>query len=322
MNEDFDNYFSGALSDKEKRDFIERVASDETAKAEFIRMQQTVALSQLHTQKGDAAFASEMLYELDKTVRFKARRRIWWNMTKYAAVIAVLVINSWLLWDKFNPSEEELAYTVIEVPKGQRISMTLTDGTVAWLSPRSTLRIPNQFNKKERTVELDGEGYFTVTKDAQKPFFVKTGSHQVKVLGTRFNVFAYSKSKRFQTDLLEGRVEVADIRYPENVVQLQPGEKVMLENDRLVKSISHFNNEDYLKNGVFNFTNKPFGEILEYLTLWYDMTFDVKDPVKKEFPISGKFRQSDEVKNILKALQGVHAFKYTEIDEQNITIYE
>ncbi len=76
------------------------------------------------------------------------------NLAKYAAVVAILLINIWLLTDKFIPEEKAPLYTKIEVPKGQRIFMTLQDGTEAWLSPRSVIKIPNEFSKDERSVEL------------------------------------------------------------------------------------------------------------------------------------------------------------------------
>jgi len=321
MKEELDNYFLGELTDTEKNALFDKIESDEECKSEFIEMQNTVTLTQLLPQKDDNEFSSQMIGELFATVEKRRLRRTLWNVTKYAAVVALLIVNGWLVKEKVIAPAEVITYTTIEVPKGQRVSMTLQDGTEAWLSPRSVLRIPNQFNTKERFLELDGEGYFSVTKDEKRPFIVQTGQHRVKVLGTRFNVFAYSESNRFETDLLEGKVEVSDRFKPENMVSLTPGEKVTFMDNRLVKSISYFNNEDYLKNGVFSFSNKPFGEILEYLTLWYDIRFEIKDSAKKELLVSGKFRQSDEVKNILKALQGVHPFKYKEITEQKIEIY-
>ena len=322
MKEELDNYFLGNLSDEEKATLLDKIESDENQKSEFIRMQNTVALSKLYDQKGDREWAGRMIKELDRKAKQKQTRRIYLNMARYAAVIALVVINGWLFTDKISLlEEEETAYTVVEVPKGQRICMTLTDGTEIWLSPRSVLHIPEKFRKDERVVKLNGEGYFSVTKDDKKPFIVQTKLHNIKVLGTHFNVFSYSESERFTTDLLEGKVEVTNREKQENAIVLKPGEKVSLENNQLVKSISIFNNEDYLKNGIFSFSNKPFDEILEYLTLWYDVRFDIKDSAKKELLVSGKFRQSDEIKNILKALQGVHTFKFKEINEQRIEIY-
>ena len=84
------------------------------------------------------------------------------------------------------------SYTEITVPKGQRVHLTLPDGSEAWLSSLSTLKWPSVFSSDARTVELDGEGFFTVTKDASRPFTVQTQKYDVRVLGTEFNVYAYS----------------------------------------------------------------------------------------------------------------------------------
>lgn len=321
MEEEFEKYFLRKLSGKEKKDLLDKIEADENLKSEFIRMQHTVTLSKLYPQKGDADFARRMIRELENGVRRRQSRHRLLNVVKYAAIVALLLVNSWFLFSKIFASEEEISYTTIVVPKGQRISMTLQDGTEAWLSPRSVLRISNQFNKNNRLVELDGEGYFVVSKNKEKPFIVRTDQHDIKALGTRFNVFSYNESSRFETDLLDGQVEVYGLDNTKQQVLLNPGEKVTLENNQLIKSVSLFNNEEYLKSGIFNFNNKAFVEILEYMTLWYDIEFDIKNSAKKELLISGKFRQSDEVKNILKALQGVHKFRYKEIDEQRIEIY-
>ena len=324
LREEFDKYFVGELYGSEKRIFFDKIEADEELKSEFIDMQKAVALTKLYPQKEDDAMAVSMMADLDKRIKRKYNRKVMLNITKYAAVVAILIINAWLLVDRTKPAkEDELAYTTIEVPKGQRISMTLQDGTQAFLSPRSVMRISNRFNKEERVIELDGEGYFAVEKNDKKPFIVRTGQHNVKVLGTRFNVFAYSQSHRFETDLLEGKVEVSDQSAPLNFVVLNPREKVTLVDNKLIKSVSHFNNDEYLKNGIFSFSNKPFSEVLEYLSLWYDIKFDIKKSVNKNLPVSGKFRQSDEVKKILSGLQGIGmlSFKYKEIDEHLIEIY-
>lgn len=320
MKEKLDDYFLGIISQADKRDLLDKVEADGECKKEFIRMQNTVALSKICPQKGDDKYVARMMDEFAKKKVRKQVRFTLWKTAKYAAIIAVLLVNAWFLFYS-SEEEEEVTYTTIQVPKGQRVCMTLQDGTEAWLSPRSTLRIPSKFNTNERVIELDGEGYFAVAADKEKPFIVQTGKHNVRVLGTRFNVFSYSESHRFETDLLEGKVEVFNRFNPQIVTELSPGERVYLKNDQLVKTKSLFDNEDYLKNGIFSFSNKPFAEILEYLRLWYDIQFDVRDSAKKELLVSGKFRQSDEIKYILKALQGVHSFKYKEISDQTIEIY-
>lgn len=321
MNEQLDKYFLGELSDTEKAILFDQIESSPENKTEFIRMQNTVTISKLAEQSKDNEWAAQKMKELETSINRKQIRRFYLNAAKYAAVIAILLANIWLLTDKFIPEEKLPLYTQIEVPKGQRIYMTLQDGTEAWLSPRSVIRIPSEFSKDERSVELDGEGFFSVTKDAKRPFIVKTQQYNIKVLGTKFNVFAYSKSKRFETNLVEGRVQVFNNHDPEENIILQPNEMVALTNGNLIKSMASFNNEDYLESGIFYFSNKKFSEILDYLTLWYNVKFSIKDSAKIDQYVSGKFRQSDDIERILKALQGVHHFKYKIINNEEIEIY-
>lgn len=321
MNEQLDKYFLGELSDTEKAILFDQIESSPENKTEFIRMQNTVTISKLAEQSKDNEWAAQKIKELETSINRKQIRRFYLNAAKYAAVIAILLVNIWLLTDKFIPEDKLPLYTQIEVPKGQRIYMTFQDGTEAWLSPRSVIRIPSEFSKDERSVELDGEGFFSVTKDAKRPFIVKTQQYNIKVLGTKFNVFAYSKSKRFETNLVEGRVQVFNNNDPEENIILQPNEMVALTNGNLIKSMASFNNEDYLESGIFYFSNKKFSEILDYLTLWYNVKFSIKDSAKIDQYVSGKFRQSDDIERILKALQGVHHFKYKIINNEEIEIY-
>lgn len=321
MNEQLDNYFLGLLSDTEKSELFDRIESSPEDKAEFVRMQNTVTISRLGEQKGDDEWASRKREELNNKISRNRSRTLYIHIAKYAAVAAILLVNAWLLADKFIPEEKQPLYTTIEVPKGQRIYMTLQDGTEAWLSPRSVIKIPNDFSEKERSVELDGEGFFSVTKDIARPFIVKTRQYDIKVLGTRFNVFAYSESGRFETNLVEGRVQVMNNENQQENILMNPGEMVMLSDGKLLKSVASFNNEEYLKSGIFNFSNKKFSEILDCLTLWYKVKFSIKESAHVEQYISGKFRQSDDIERILKALQGVHGFKYKLVSSEEIEIY-
>ena len=321
MNEQLDKYFLGELSDAEKVLLFDRIESDPDSKAEFIRMQNTVTVSKLAGQSEGAEWSGKKMKELETRINRKQARRLYLNLAKYAAVIAILLVNVWLLTDKFIQEEKVPLYTQIKVPTGQRIYMTLQDGTEAWLSPRSVIKIPSEFSKEERSVELDGEGFFSVTKDAKRPFIVKTQGYNIKVLGTKFNVFAYTKSKRFETNLVEGSVQVINNKQPEEHMILKPNEMVSLKDGVLVKSIAAFNNEEYLKSGIFYFSNKKFSEVLDYLTLWYKVKFEVKDSAQIDKYVSGKFRQSDDIERILKALQGVHHFRYKIENNEEIKIY-
>ncbi len=110
----------------------------------------------------------------------------------------------------------------LKIPRGMNQQLTLTDGTKVWLNAESTLEYPETFEgKPNREVYLKGEAYFEVTKDTEHPFRVKTDALETLVLGTSFNVRAYSKEDT-QVTLVEGSVKVSDKHQGE--LHLQPGE--------------------------------------------------------------------------------------------------
>lgn len=308
------------LSSIEKEQLFDEIESSAEVKEEFLQMQNVMAISKLGTKKGDIAWAEEnkkkLFNKLDRQKRYKIYRRT----LSYAAIVTLLALNIWLFVDKPETISREVLYTRIEVPKGQRIYMTFQDGTQAWLSPRSVIRIPNDFSEKERFIELDGEGFFNVTKDPERPFFVKTKKYDIKVLGTKFNVFAYSSSPRFEANLVVGSIQLMNNLNPKENLIMEPNEKVTAINGELTKSTEIFDNEDYLESGIFYFKNKKFSEILDYLNLWYNVNFNISSNINLNKPVSGKFRQSDDIERILKALQSVHFFNY-KIESDKITIY-
>lgn len=297
------------------------MTDDELTKRELARLKNAYALSGLLPQEGDKERTRQGLKELNERIVQRSHRRLRLNIMKYAAVICLLVVSTWFITYLYVSDDSETLFTEINVPKGQRVNIVLADGTSVWLSPRSKIKVPNEFKQANRVVELDGEGFFEVTKNVEHPFIVKTGKYNVKVLGTRFNVFAYSEKSRFETCLVEGSVLVYNRDNEKDGLYLKPNEKVSLENNRLVKSVSDFNNEKYLESGVFSFQSKPFIEILEYLSLWYGVQFEVERSVAIYRKISGKFRQSDEVDNILRALQGAHSFNFKRLDNDKIQIF-
>lgn len=107
-----------------------------------------------------------------------------------AAVIALLLISGIYMMNFINSAERK--YTTVLVPPGQRINIVLADKSNVWLNSNTKFKYPSDFSKKNRMVFLDGEAYFDVSKDAKRPFIVKTSQGDVRVKGTDFNVEAYS----------------------------------------------------------------------------------------------------------------------------------
>lgn len=321
MNDKLDKYFSGEMSTSEKEEFFLFLDTVPEAKKEFVRTKNALAISELIERKEDEETTLKGVREFDRRLGKRAARRFRLNLLKYAAITLLLIISSWFASWKYNQYQQKDLYTEINVPKGQRVNMILADGTSVWLSPRTRIKIPNEFRGNTRTIELDGEGYFSVTKDPKRPFIVKTQQFDVEVLGTEFNVFSYTELPRFETSLVKGSVVVYKRNNRNENILLKPNEKVSVINNVMVKSSSDFDNQDYLKSGIYSFKSKQFVEILDCLSLWYNVKFKVSGTVALTRKISGKFRQSEEVEKILSALQGVYHFDFRRITDDEFEIY-
>ena len=141
--------------------------------------------------------------------RRAVKRQLHSGWMKYAAAIVIVFLIAANVYQAFmnKSSDETVASTTIEVPTGQRVSLTLADGTRVWLNSGSILSYPAKFDQKNRMVRLDGEGYFEATADRDYPFVVQTAKLDVKVLGTKFNVQAYP-DEDIEVSLLEGQLYV------------------------------------------------------------------------------------------------------------------
>ena len=155
----------------------------------------------------------------------------------------------------------------LKIPRGMNKQITLTDGTKVWLNAESTLEYPETFEgKPNREVYLKGEAYFEVTKDAEHPFRVKTDALETLVLGTSFNVRAYSEEDT-QITLVEGSVKVSDNQ--QNELHLQPGEHT---DEKLHKTqVEKTENYHSWSEGIFYFDNTELVEIMRELGRWYNI---------------------------------------------------
>jgi ferric-dicitrate binding protein FerR (iron transport regulator) len=319
MYKELNNYFAGRMTRVEKVVFFRQLEADERLKAEFVRRQNMMALSGLQRRDDDERLAWEKFYALKRTANIRRLRRIAWTVSKYAAVIALAVLVGYMT--KRSPTTLPPAtYTCIEAPAGQRASMTLADGTKIWLQPRSSLKLSDRFNKQDRIIELNGEGYFSVEKNEELPFVVQTRQYNITATGTAFSVFAYAESPLFETCLTEGSVEIADKTNETATVRLRPNEKADNFHGRLKKNDVGHAQVQMAKNGIFSFENMPLGEITQRLELWYDVKITIANPKTAGYLFSGKFRQTDDIKNIMRAIKETGKFSYKFRNEHLIEI--
>ena len=231
----------------------------------------------------------------------------------YAGVAAAIALflavgNGWYQARQTRLDLESLN-TTINVPIGQRIEVTLQDGTRVCLNAGSSLEFPNVFSKHDRKVRLSGEAMFDVMPDADCPFVVETYGYDVQVYGTKFNVEAEAASAEFSTALLQGSVKVTD-RASGAGFFLVPGEKAELVQGKLRRS-PITNSDEYLwTEGIISLQCDSFTELLKRMEKAYDVHFIIqfdKEPVVR---CRGKIRVSDGIEHALEILKLGTDFNY------------
>jgi ferric-dicitrate binding protein FerR (iron transport regulator) len=212
-------------------------------------------------------------------------------------------------------SKGEAVYNKVSTARGNQYQLVLADGSKVWLNSASSLRFPTAFTGDRREVELDGEGYFEIAKNAAKPFHVKTQTQDIEVLGTHFNVNAYADEAATKTTLLEGSVKVRQWSMvngqlkTDNEALLSPGEQAVLKaNSRF--TIDRSPDLDQVmawKNGWFEFEKTDIKTIMRQISRWYDVDIRYETKTDNE-TYGGRISRSLNLSNILKMLEnyGVH----------------
>ncbi|HKJ79640.1 MAG TPA: FecR family protein, partial [Prolixibacteraceae bacterium] len=161
-----------------------------------------------------------------------------------AVLLPVLLVLSSAYYYAINFKYSEPVYTEIIAPPKHNSQIILSDSTQVWLSPESSLKFAQTYSDKERVVDLSGEGYFEVSHNAEKPFYVNTNLLKVKVLGTSFNVEAYPGDQIIRTTLVRGSVEVLASGSQSSVL-LSPGDRLSFNTETKAVKIEKVNTGIY-----------------------------------------------------------------------------
>ena len=234
------------------------------------------------------------------------------------AVVVILTLAFSYLYQGYKNRRADVIMSTISVPEGQRTHLTLPDGTTVWLNARTTIQYPSSFNKKKRVVILQGEAYFDVKRNEDKPFVVQTSVCDVEVLGTKFNVNAYPELKKFEATLMHGSVKVIPKANPSQVVILKPEHKLSLENGKLnITRVENFDPYRW-KEGLICFTDESFLNIMKDFEKYYGVKIVMENEKVGESHFMGKFRLSDGIDYALRILQGNLKFQYEKDNEKQI----
>ena len=178
----------------------------------------------------------------------------------------------------------EILHT-ITTPRGGNYQVKLPDGSMVWLNASSSLRFPAFFTGNERRVELEGEGYFEVAKDATRRFRVVSANQSITVLGTHFNVSSYEDEPAVLTTVLEGKVRVqatlkgAEIPGAAEVLTVNEQSTLDMTGGRMTKKLTDVSQSVAWKAGKFQFQGTPISEVMRQFSRWYDFDFELEGSV-------------------------------------------
>ncbi len=213
---------------------------------------------------------------------------------------------------KVNNSDAGVTYNTIETPKGGQYKVILPDGTKVWLNASSSLKFPTVFKGRERRVEMSGEGYFEVAKDAIIPFIVSTEREVVKVLGTHFNINSYKEDKYSRTTLVEGKVKVSfpigDNLKEEQSIILKPGQQSVINENSMNVITTDIQETLAWKNGEFMFNNEDIEDAMIKIARWYDVEIVYPRPIKRTsiWGAVSRFKNISEVLKVLELTGSIH----------------
>lgn len=249
----------------------------------------------------------------------------YFQIVKIAAVF-VLAFVLGLYVKSFNKVSEQLV-TEVKTPLGSKTQLSLPDGTKVWLNAGSKISYTNSFNKENRDIKLDGEAYFDVAHNKNMPFIIHPDNKlSIKVLGTAFNVKAYSNEGTVETTLERGSLLVVDNENDTNEAKLKPQQRAIFVKEQgnvnlSDKELGLINNEvdkyrgkfivsDNVESQVFTswkenklvFRNESFASLVVKLERWYGTSIVVKDKEILKYHFNGSIENETltDVMNIIK----------------------
>ncbi|MDR0348662.1 MAG: FecR family protein [Tannerella sp.] len=234
------------------------------------------------------------------------------SFQKIAAIlfIPLLILTGYLYMQR--DGDDKLQQVEVNTNSGVISTFYLPDGSKVWLNTSSSLKYINSTDLNERIVELNGEGYFEVVKNTQKPFVVKVGeNYAVEVLGTSFNIAGYADDESIETTLIDGAVKLNMLSENNKTISynLKPNQKAEYHKEGKAITISNVNSEADIDwtNGAIIFRQEPMDKVLKKLSRHYNVCFDVQDQDIYHALITATFsdEQLPQIMEYLKIASGI-----------------
>ncbi len=254
-----------------------------------------------------------------------SNHRGWLNYHWLAVAALVLIVFSFsFFYFKFPVPNKVVSYTVINAPKGKKKQFSLPDGSIVYLNSGSFVRVPSDFNEKDRKLSLSGEAYFLVTHNAAKPFTIRTGKLLITDLGTSFNVKAYPDESRVQVAVESGKVQVQKRNDDGKLEMFAPS---MIRNQKLIynkENDTHIESEANIANLIgwrknqLCFVNASFSEIAPVLERWYNVSVKLQNNAGNSHRYTVSFN-NEPLSKVLQVFEKLSGINY-KVRDSNIII--
>lgn len=298
----FAKFFSGEISESEQKtldDFINENSENEKIFDEYQHIWSTERNDDLFDKKTESALQSVKLQieEQGKTIPIK-NNKIW---LKIAASIVIVLGMSYAFYNGFQNSDVQF----VSIETGNEIKeYKLADGSIVWLNKNSKIEFPEEFAKDKRIVKMEGEAYFIVAHNKQKPFIVETQNTTTEVLGTEFNLKSFDNEKNIEIVLKKGKVKFTDIK--SNVSEfMKPNDKITLNKKKRNFKKETVSNANFLswKTKELDLNNMKLEEVAKTLSKFYNVNVEAENSVKDEVFSSTLPFKDAKIEDVLRTIK-------------------
>ncbi|WP_192350109.1 FecR family protein [Algoriphagus sp. Y33] len=319
----FENYLLEELSPEEADFFDKRLKSDSEFAEEYAQFLRLLAQSE-NLKSSDFQDDNTAWKSIEEGIYIPTSREVhiaepWWRW-KGAACIGVILFLGILAFWLLNPaSKKNIELITKATADGQKATITLVDGTTIRLNSNSSISYPKEFSDSSRNILLTGEAFFDVTSDKKRPFVISSGQMKTTVLGTSFNIRAFSDEEQQEVAVKSGIVQVNFGNPKLAPAKLQVGDMARFDIESQSLELLKVDPESVAmwSQGYIYFDNEPLEQVLKSLSRWYGVEFTVENPGLLTCRITLKQRD-ENLKNILDIIKYASHVDYEFIDNRII----
>ena len=322
------NYLTEGL-DKDSLQILDNWRMASPANEQYFREQQEIWFSASVANPNTLSFDKDKAFEnfRERVNKASAPKKpslflhYFWRCA--AAIVIILSVSYFSYWRGESNLKESFANVIIEAPLGSRTKLNLPDGSMVWLNGGSRIVYSQGFGVDDRTIQMQGEGYFEVKRNEKLPFSVKTKDLQVNVLGTKFNFRNYTDDVEAIVSLLEGKVALTNLIKEGRELTMAPNERVILNKINGTMTMERIDpqNATVWTSGYLFFDEELLPDIIKELERSYNVRIQIDNDSLKKFRFYGNFvRRDQSIVEVLEVLASTGKLHY-KIKGKEILIY-